>query len=98
MGRRIAVIGFDLGETLLTYADTPPNWAALYAPALTHAAAVCALEQSSERIAHGSAVLSRYNTRLTPRRIEIGAEQIFGEILATWSGAWWAHRRALAAT
>ena len=29
-----AAVGFDLGETLLTYADTPLNWAALYSAAL----------------------------------------------------------------
>ena len=29
-----AAVGFDLGETLLTYADTPLNWAALCPTAL----------------------------------------------------------------
>ncbi|MEO5958722.1 MAG: hypothetical protein ABIZ49_01015, partial [Opitutaceae bacterium] len=71
MRRTIAAVGFDLGETLLTYADTPLNWASLYAPALSHAAKLCGLDLGADEIDSATAVLKRYNTRLTPRREEI---------------------------
>jgi putative hydrolase of the HAD superfamily len=86
MRRKIAAVGFDLGETLITYADTPLNWAGLYAPALSHAAKTCGFVLGADEIASATAVLKRYNTRLTPRRAEVSAEKIFAEILSGWGG------------
>lgn len=77
--------GFDLGETLLTYADTPLSWAALYAPALARVAASCHAQPDAAAHAQAEAILARHNTRLHPRTIEIGAEQIFTEILTAWT-------------
>lgn len=78
-------IGFDLGETLLTYADTPLSWAALYAPALARVAAVCNVQPDAVAYTQAEAILALHNTRLHPRTIEIGAERIFTEILTTWA-------------
>ena len=78
--------GFDLGETLLTYAGTPLNWAELY-PA--------ALERVADAVggtfvltpAHTEAACLRLraaNTRLHPRAAEIRAETLFAGILHAW--------------
>ncbi len=78
-------VGFDLGETLLTYADTPLSWARLYTPALTRVATACDAQPGAEGYARAEAILARHNTRLHPRTVEIGAEQIFTDILTTWA-------------
>jgi putative hydrolase of the HAD superfamily len=99
----IDAVGFDLGETLFTYADTPLDWAALYEPALLHVAAACRADEprsttpASSRngdqrsrhvtppeVAVAAAVLRQYNTRLNPRTVEHGAEDIFRAVFASW--------------
>ena len=80
----IEVVGFDLGETLLFYRDTPLSWASLYEPALARVAAACRLEPSRAEIAAACEILRQHNTRLVPRETEIGAESIFGTVLAAW--------------
>lgn len=77
-------IGFDLGETLFTYAGTPLSWAPLYRSALTATAAACALQPDVDAYTRAEIILTRHNTRQHPRTIEIGAERIFTEILGTW--------------
>ena len=77
-------IGFDLGETLLTYADTPLDWAALYPRALTHVAQHCNLTFSPAEIHAAEEILKRYNTRLHPRTDEVTAKTIFTEIIPHW--------------
>jgi putative hydrolase of the HAD superfamily len=79
-----AAIGFDLGETLLTYAETPLSWADLYAEALGHVAVRCEINLQARAITDAVAVLARHNTRLHPRREEISARAIFSRILALW--------------
>lgn len=78
-------IGFDLGETLLTYADTPLSWASLYRPALERSAVACHAQPDEAGFARAAAILALYNTRLHPRTAEIGASEIFTEILESWS-------------
>jgi putative hydrolase of the HAD superfamily len=80
----VAAVGFDLGETLLTYADTPLSWASLYPDALARVATATAVELNDERYAFAAAILAQYNTRLNPRRNEVPAEAIFLEILRAW--------------
>lgn len=77
-------IGFDLGETLLTYADTPLNWAALYPDALKHVAEKLGRAPADCDDADPIQVLKRYNTRLHPRREEVPAGKIFSEAFASW--------------
>src|SRR5947207_1747518 len=81
---RVAAVGFDLGDTLLTYADTPLNWATLYPAALARLAATCAANPGEEELTCAAQILARYNTRLHPRRAEVSAEIIFREILGAW--------------
>lgn len=79
-----AAVGFDLGETLFTYAGTALNWAERYPAALVHAAKLCAFTLSDAEIASAAKILSGYNTRRHPRREEVGADRIFGEIACAW--------------
>ncbi len=44
-------VGFDLGETLIFYRDTPLNWAALYPDALRAAAGACGVSPAPEQLA-----------------------------------------------
>lgn len=80
----VAAVGFDLGETLLTYADTPLSWVAHYPAALACVAADCTLTLSADDLARATDILARHNTRLHPRRNEVPAAVIFREILETW--------------
>jgi putative hydrolase of the HAD superfamily len=45
---KIRGVGFDLGETLIFYRDTPLNWAALYPEALRAAAEACGISATPE--------------------------------------------------
>ncbi len=78
-------IGFDLGETILTYADTPLSWASLYRPALERVAKTCHASPDEAAFSRAEKILATHNTRLHPRTREIGAERIFTEILMAWA-------------
>lgn len=84
MNRRFRAIGFDLGDTLLAYRGVPLNWASLYDEALRAVAVRCGAVPTAEGFASARAILSRFNTRLTPRTHEVGAGEIFGLILSSW--------------
>lgn len=77
-------IAFDLGETLLTYRDTPLSWSDLYGAALRTVGATLDRVIDAESIVSAEVILARHNTRLNPRTREISAETIFDEILAAW--------------
>lgn len=79
------LIGFDLGETLLTYAETPLSWVAHYPAALDEVRRACGLQLHAAQRDAAIAILTRYNTRINPRREEVAATQIFAEILDAWS-------------
>ena len=78
-------VGFDLGETLFTYAGTPLSWTELYPAALSAVAGACGRTIDGPGIEDASAVLTRYNSRIHPRRHEVAAAEIFREILQRWS-------------
>jgi putative hydrolase of the HAD superfamily len=86
--RRLGV-GFDLGDTLCEYAGVPLSWEREYPAALASVAEACRRELTPELRQEGIRVLSRYNTRLTPREDEreYGADLIFGELLSRWGVA-----------
>ncbi len=77
-------VGFDLGETLISYRDTPLDWTSLYPQALGAVAAACAQHITEQQLSAAKAVLTRYNTRMNPRTTEVAAEAIFTEILEKW--------------
>jgi putative hydrolase of the HAD superfamily len=78
-------VGFDLGETLFTYRDTPLSWAELYRPALQHVAAKCGLVLDEQKMRRAETILAAYNTRLHPRTQEVSAHSIFEAILVAWN-------------
>lgn len=78
-------IGFDVGETLITYAAAPLNWVSLYRPALEQVARRIEAAPSAEQYGAAEEILKRYNTRLYPRTAEVPAEKIFEELLRAWS-------------
>jgi FMN phosphatase YigB (HAD superfamily) len=83
---KLAAVGFDLGDTLCEYAGVPLNWEQQYPAALAAVAKGCALELSEARLRSGNELLSRYNTRRTPRpdECEYTAEHIFQQLLHVW--------------
>ena len=80
----IAAVGFDLGETLLFYRDTPLSWTTLYEPALAQVARACGLEPTLAQVAAGCEILRRHNTRIVPREREVPSDEILAAILAAW--------------
>ena len=80
----IDAVGFDLGDTLLCYEGTPLDWSSLYEPALAGVATGCGLTPSKSVIADGCEILSRYNTRLAPRELEVQSDQIFSALFEAW--------------
>lgn len=81
---RIRAVGFDLGETLIFYADTALSWSSLYSPALSCVATACEARPTADDLQHAEEILARYNTRLIARSQEVTASEILGEILAAW--------------
>lgn len=81
---RCSAIGFDLGETLLTYAEAPLNWVTLYRPALMKVASALETVVTETQINAAESVLASYNTRLHPRIQEVTSEEIFSQALRTW--------------
>ncbi|HEX2855825.1 MAG TPA: HAD family hydrolase [Opitutaceae bacterium] len=80
----VAAIGFDLGETLLTYAETPLDWTAHYSDALRAVGKKIGAQLTPADLSEGARVLSLYNTRRNPRRNEVSCGKIFEEIFAAW--------------
>jgi putative hydrolase of the HAD superfamily len=84
MKRTIRGIGFDLGETLIFYRDTPLNWSSLYPRALASVAKACEASPDAGQLSAASQILARYNTRIVPRTCEITADEIFSQVLLSW--------------
>jgi putative hydrolase of the HAD superfamily len=80
----IRAIGFDLGDTLLCYRDTPMSWVAMYPDALTAVAKSCNARPTAAQITRAREILTQHNTRVMPRTREIPAVTIFGSILEAW--------------
>jgi putative hydrolase of the HAD superfamily len=77
-------IGFDLGRTLIFYENVPLNWKSLYKEALSSTLLKCGCEETIDSIAVGEEILSKYNTRINYREIEISSDVIFSEIIGKW--------------
>jgi putative hydrolase of the HAD superfamily len=80
----MVAIGFDLGHTLVSYGDVPLSWKSLYKQALEDVLLECKIQMNDNKILCGEEILSKYNTRITPREIEISSDIIFSEILLSW--------------
>lgn len=81
----IRAIGFDLGDTLLFYRDTPMSWVAMYPDALAAVAKSCGAKPTAEKFVSAKEILTQHNTRVVPRTHEVPAEIIFTLILEAWS-------------
>lgn len=77
-------IGFDLGHTLIFYEDVPLNWKSLYKEALSNTLQKCGYGDTLERISIGEEILSKYNTRINYREVEVSSDVIFSEIIEKW--------------
>lgn len=80
----IRAVGFDLGDTLLFYRDTPMSWVAMHPAALAAVAKSCNAQPTAEQIARAKEILTQHNTRVVPRTQEIPAQKIFSSILEGW--------------
>lgn len=76
----MSAIGFDLGETLIYYEGVPESWAPQYPDAIAAIAAACRRDIGPNSEARAIAVLERYNTRITPRALEVPECVIFAEL------------------
>jgi putative hydrolase of the HAD superfamily len=78
-------VGFDVGDTLLYYANTPLDWSSHYSGALSAVASACRMAPDPQQLAAGRDILRHYNTRVRPRVDEVTAEEVFSRILSAWS-------------
>lgn len=78
-------VGFDVGDTLLYYAEIPLDWSSYYSVALSAVASACRVTPDTQQLAVGCDILREYNTRVRPRTNEVAAEDIFSRILTAWS-------------
>lgn len=76
----IKAVIFDIGQTLVYY-PIPLNWSALYRPAFESIAEKYKLNIMENEYTHISETLTKYNTRINPREIEVSSDIIFSEIL-----------------
>lgn len=77
---KIKAVVFDIGQTLVYY-PIPLNWSALYRPAFESIAEKYKLNIMENEYTHISETLTKYNTRINPREIEVSSNKIFSEIL-----------------
>ena len=77
---KIKAVIFDIGQTLVHY-PIPLNWSVLYRPAFESIAEKYKLNITESEYTHISEVLTKYNTRINPREIEVSSNTIFNEIL-----------------
>ena len=78
---RIRAVVFDIGQTLVEYA-LPLNWSGLYRPAFEEIEKRHGLRLTEAAYVHIGQVLTKYNTRITPRDREVSSDEIFSEILS----------------
>ena len=84
MKTKIRGVGFDLGDTLIFYRETPLSWVSLYPEALRCVAKACQAAPVAGQFDAAAQVLARYNTRITPRTEEVTAEEILSLVLRSW--------------
>ena len=73
----IKAIIFDIGQTL-TYYPIPLNWSKLYRPAFETVSEKLSIAILEEEYAHIGSVLTKYNTRINPREIEVSSDVPYG--------------------
>lgn len=81
---KIKALGFDIGGTLVNY-NKPLNWSALYEDAITYMCNQNNIQLNEEKMKEAKNILTKYNTRVNPREVEVSSDQIFKEIFNTWN-------------
>lgn len=81
----IKVIAFDVGHTLVEYKN-PLNWSGLYRKALEKAASDCDIDLDERMVEDAVIILTKYNTRVNYREVEVTGTSIFNEINNSWNG------------
>lgn len=77
----VRAVIFDIGETLVKY-DKPLNWSKLYRPALEKMVSENNITFSEDDYQNVISILTKYNTRVNPRKKEISSNEIFTEIIS----------------
>lgn len=77
---KVKAVIFDIGKTLF-YSPLPLNWSALYRPTFESIAQELGLTVSASEYEHIGRTLSKYNTRINPREVEVSSDTIFTEII-----------------
>ncbi|WP_187355142.1 HAD family hydrolase [Paenibacillus tengchongensis] len=78
-------IGFDLGDTLITYDEIAGgSFKAHFRKALGQVCAAVGMESAEELLIQGEWILSKYNTRENPRELEVTDTAVFTEVLEAW--------------
>jgi putative hydrolase of the HAD superfamily len=77
-----AAVGFDLGETLVDYEGVPLDWEREYRAALAAFAASLGARLTARQQTACVAVLRSFNSRVTPRSVEVDGATVFGALLA----------------
>lgn len=81
---KIKAIGFDIGGTLVNY-NKSLNWSVLYDDAITYACEKNSIILTEKKINDAKMILEKYNTRVTPREVEVPGQVIFKEIFDKWN-------------
>ena len=77
-----AGVGFDLGETLVDYEGVPLDWEREYAAALAAFAASLGARLTSRQRTACVDALHSFNSRVTPRSVEVDDATVFGALLS----------------
>jgi len=78
-------VGFDLGNTLISYDKFPLNWQSLYIEALNKVLTSLGIEADKYKIDQGIEILKKYNTRINYREVEITSGVIFNDLFNGWN-------------
>lgn len=81
-------LGFDLGDTLVEYEGVPLSWEPQYPEAIARLAKVAGISPTDQQLVAGIAVLRKYNTRLTPREVEVSFADILCDLEKVFNCAW----------
>ena len=81
---KIKALGFDIGGTLVNY-NKPLNWSALYENAINYMCNQNNIQLNEIKMQEAKNILTKYNTRVNPREVEVSSDQIFKEIFIKWN-------------
>lgn len=84
--KKIKVIVFDIGGTLMEYRNMPLSWLDYYKKSFCYVREKLNLSISDEDIELSYEILKKYNPRINYREIDYSPKVIFSEATAHWTG------------